>query len=266
MFQGDIPANDPRTTDELISFALNAADDDERWDAIRSLHWRGGHEVLECATQLTTGESPNERRLGADILGQPGVPESFLPDQCKIILKVMLSEGEDAGVLKSVLIALSNQNDIDAIPQVVKFSMQPDSDVRHASVHALSGHEVPLAIETLIQLSNDTCDHVRDWAIFSLGTLIEIDTPQIREALAARLHDPHDDTRAEAIVGLAQRKDFRVVAALKSELDSDCIGTLVIEAAELIASDELYSQLVDLREWWDVAPELLERAIDVSKR
>ena len=168
--------------------------------------------------------------------------------------------------MKSVLIALSNQNDIDAIPQVVKFSMQPDSDVRHASVHALSGHEVPLAIETLIQLSNDTCDHVRDWAIFSLGTLIEIDTPQIRKALAARLHDPHDDTRAEAIVGLAQRKDFRVVAALKRELDSDCIGTLVIEAAELIASDELYSQLVDLREWWDVAPELLERAIDVSKR
>ena len=222
------PRDDARGTDELISVALNVTDDDERWDTIRSLHWRGSHEVLEGATQLTTGQSPSERRLGADILGQLGVPERFLPDQCKSILRVMLSEGEDAGVLKSVLIALSNQNDIDAIPQVVKFSMHPDSDVRHASVHALSGHDVPLAIEALIQLSNDTCDHVRDWATFSLGTLIEIDNPQIREALAVRLHDPHDDTRAEAIVGLAQRKDFRVVAALKRELDSDCIGRLVI--------------------------------------
>ena len=90
MFQGDIPANDPRTTDELIFVALNAADDDERWDAIRSLHWRGSHEVLDCATQLTTGQSPSERRLGADILGQLGVPERFLPDQCKSILRVML--------------------------------------------------------------------------------------------------------------------------------------------------------------------------------
>ena len=269
MTQYTNPKDDPRLTNELVTLALTETDEDLAWDAVRALHWRGNLEVLERATQLATSQCPRERRLGADILGQLGVPERFLPDQCKGILRVMLSEGEDAGVLKSSLIALSHQNDIDAFPLFVKFSKHPDSDVRYSSVHALSihaCHEVPLAIETLIQLSNDTCDNVRDWATFSLGTLIEIDSQQIREALAARLHDPHDDTRAEALVGLAQRKDFRVVAALKRELDSDCIGRLVVEAAELIASDELYLQLVDLREWWDVAPELLERAIDASKR
>jgi hypothetical protein len=63
---------------------------------------------------------------------------------------------------------------------------------------------------------------------------------------------------------LAQRKDMRVIAALKRELESDCIGCLTIEAAEMIASSELYLLLVDLRGWWDIDINLLERAIEVS--
>ncbi len=39
-----------------------------------------------------------------------------------------------------------------------------------------------------------------------------------------------------------------------------------IEAAELIASKELYPHLVDLRGWWDVDIDLLERAIETSKQ
>lgn len=180
----------------------------------------------------------------------------------------MLSDDEDASVLKSALIALSHQNGIDAIPLAIRYSTHPDSEVRFATVHVLSihsCHEVPFATETLIRLSNDSSEVVRDWATFALGTLIEWDTKQIRVALASRLQDSDDDTRAEALVGLAQRKDQRVVAALKLELKSDCIGRLVIEAAEPIASNELYSLLIELRGWWDIDIDLLERAIEVSK-
>jgi HEAT repeat protein len=150
-----------------------------------------------------------------------------------------------------------------------RFSTHHDSDVRHGVVLALSihnGHEVPQAIETLIKLSNDSCDHVRDWATFALGTQIEIDTKQIRDALADRLSDPDFDTRGEALVGLAKRNDLQVIAALKLELESDCIGCLAIEAAELIAANELYPLLVDLRGWWDIDIDLLERAIEASKQ
>ncbi|MCY2977478.1 MAG: hypothetical protein NTU79_02270 [Planctomycetota bacterium] len=67
-------------------------------------------------------------------------------------------------------------------------------------------------------------------------------------------------------LGLAKRNDLRVIAALKLELESDCIGYLAIEAAELIASNELYPLLVDLRGWWDIDIDLLERSIEASKQ
>ncbi len=262
------PNDDPRTTAELVSVALTETDEETAWDAVRALHWRGGLDVLERAKQLTESKCSRERRLGADLLGQLGVPERTYPDQCRSILRSMLTEVETAEVLRAVLVAVTHQNDIEAIPLAVGFSTHPDSDVRHGVVLALSihlGHEVPQALETLIQLSNDSCEHVRDWATFALGTLIEIDTKQIRDALADRLSDPDFDTRGEALVGLAQRKDVRVIAALQRELESDCIGCLAIEAAEMIASNELYPLLVDLRGWWDIDVNLLERAIEVSK-
>lgn len=262
------PNDDPRTTAELVSVALTETDEEIAWDAVRALHWRGGLDVLERAKQLTESKCSRERRLGADLLGQLGVPERTAPDQCRSILRCMLTEDEAAEVLRAVLVAVTHQNDIEAIPLAIGFSTHHDSDVRHGVVLALSihnGHEVPQAIETLIQLSNDSCEHVRDWATFALGTLIEIDTKQIRDALTDRLSDPDFDTRGEALVGLAQRKDVRVIAALQRELESDCIGCLAIEAAEMIASSELYPLLVDLRGWWDIDVNLLERAIEVSK-
>jgi len=262
------PNDDPRTTAELVTVALTETDEKIAWDAVRALHWRGGLDVLERAKQLAESMCSRERRLGADLLGQLGVPERANPDQCRSILRGMLIEDETAEVLRAVLVAVTHQNDIEAIPLAVGLSTHPDSEVRHGVVLALSihnGHEVPQAIETLIQLSNDSCKHVRDWATFALGTLTEIDTKQIRDALADRLSDPDFDTRGEALVGLAQRKDVRVIAALKLDLESDCIGCLAIEAAEWIASSELYDLLVDLRGWWDIDVNLLERAIAVSK-
>ncbi|MCF7962969.1 MAG: HEAT repeat domain-containing protein [Pirellula sp.] len=262
------PNDDQRTTAELVAVALTETDEEIAWDAVRALHWRGGLDVLEHANQLTKSNCSRERRLGADLIGQLGIPDRTNPEQCKSILRGMLTADENAEVLRAVLVAISHQNDIDAIPLVIGFSTHPDSTVRHGVVLALSihnGHEVPQAIETLIKLSNDSCEHVRDWATFGLGTQIEIDTQQIRDALADRLNDPDFDTRGEALVGLAKRNDLRAIAALKLELESDCIGCLAIEAAELIASNELYPLLVDLRGWWDIDIDLLERAIEASK-
>lgn len=122
-----------------------------------------------------------------------------------------------------------------------------------------------MAVAWLIGLSADPDDDVRDWATFALGSQIDLDTPKLRDALAARLDDPDDDVRAEAMVGLARRKDRRVVPALLRELENDCIGSLVLEAAELIEAPELLPRLMALR------PRLftdndLERAITACTR
>jgi HEAT repeat protein len=93
-----------------------------------------------------------------------------------------------------------------------------------------------------------------------LGTIIEVDTPEIRAALVARLDDPDDESRSEALVGLARRGDRRVVPALLKELHSDSVGSLAIEAAELLAAPELHSPLVALRNSCDDTADI-DRAI-----
>jgi HEAT repeat protein len=142
-----------------------------------------------------------------------------------------------------------------------RFRRHADSEVRHAVVLALTGHDHPTAVRWLIELTRDSDAHVRDWATFALGSQTDLDTDELRNALAARLDDSDDDTRAEALIGLAQRRDRRVIPALERELSSDCIGSLVIEAAEEIAAPELYSRLMALRQWRDMDSNLLERAI-----
>jgi HEAT repeat protein len=173
----------------------------------------------------------------------------------------MLPAEEDAQVLASILMALSFQNCADAISLVIRFSDHSDPTVRHAVVMALASAECPEATTCLIVLSRDADDNVRDWATFALGTLFETDTPQIRDALFERITDRHDDTRGEALLGLARRRDSRVIDALKTEFGSDCVGALAVEAAEAMSSPQLRQSLVKLRQWWDVDPQLLARAI-----
>jgi HEAT repeat protein len=262
---GDMNKEESVSVDDLINAALSEAGEEAAWDAVCALQWRGSREVLKRAEALCTSDCSRERRLGADILGQLGLPERTFPVECSRLLRNLLKVEKEAEVIQATLIGLSFQHDAEAVPLVVRFSTHPDPKVRHAVVLALSGQEKPLAIECLISLSRDADSYVRDWATFALGTQTELNTPEIREALVDRLDDLDDDARGEALVGLARRNDRRVVDSLTKELSSDCVGTLAIEAAELIASPELHPHLVDLREWWDVDPELLERAISASQ-
>jgi hypothetical protein len=73
-------------------------------------------------------------------------------------------------------------------------------------------------------------DHIRDWATFGLGSQLERNNKKIREALWRRVNDKHNDTKFEAIVGLAKRKDIRVKEIIKRELMTGFYGTLLFEA------------------------------------
>ena len=124
--------------------------------------------------------------------------------------------------------------------------------MRFGVVLGLTGHDCPDAIEAMVELSRDSEELVRNWATFALGTMIPADTPEIREALLARTSDLHDETRGEGLVGLALRKDQRVIELLISDLSSGNAGRLTLEAAEAIGDPKLYPALVELKSYCPV--------------
>jgi HEAT repeat protein len=254
--------NDPRTNDELISAALfHASDDDLYWNAVLKLHRRDTQEVLSRAKELCHSSLYTDRRLGADLLGQLGICERTFPKECLAALLEMFNCEGEAKVLQSILIALGHLHQPEAIVPASRYCKHPNPEVRFGVVSALTGHDDQRAIDMLIELSHDEDSHVRDWATFGLGTISDLDIPALRDALAERLNDVDFDTRCEAIVGLAKRKDSRVVPVIAKELASDCVGSLVVEAVTMIPSTEFYPQLIALKEWWDVDTILLDEAI-----
>jgi HEAT repeat protein len=211
------------------------------WEAATALHWLGSREVLEEALKLTTSFDPRVRARAADILGQLGVPERTFPEECLRATIDLLSNDTDPRVLRAAAVALGHlPKEPRGTCALVKLVAHDDRDVRFGVAFALGGRSDPEAIATLISLTRDDDDEVRDWATFGLGSLCNIDTEPVRAALLDRVTDEHFDTRSEALIGLAQRGD---------------------EAAGLLGREELLPALRDLRSWWDVDEDLLERSI-----
>jgi hypothetical protein len=255
--------NDPRSTYELISIALTEMDDQAGWEAVVTLHFRGTKEVLDAARQLCASDCPQERTLGADILGQLGVStRSFPGESVKILLKLL--EGEtDEEVLKGICSALGHIHDPTVIAALSRLKTHPSTLVRYGLVFGLLAFEEDLSIQTLIELSRDQDELVRDWATFGLGSQIDADTPQIREALFARLFDPDEVTRGEAFVGLARRKDQRIIDLLIKELNGypSAEYNHSLEAAAEIADARLLPVLTGLKQAVDSDDETLDEAI-----
>jgi HEAT repeat protein len=246
---------DPRSTHELISLALQETDEDRAWEYTEVLRDRATREVFEAACRLLVSRCPLERRLGANILNQFGFPERLYPDEALAVLTEALRRETDPDALASLCTALGFLGLPETVPLLVPLKAYPHFGVRFAVVNGLAGHEEPLAVETLIELSEDRDEAIRDWATFGLGTQNELDTPRSREALAARLSDPDGVTRAEAMVGLARRGDRRVVEPLLESLDPEGItrwfdprDDLVLEAAGAIADPRLLPALLRLKQ------------------
>ena len=263
---------DSRSTAELIQLALAAPEEDddytkERWHFVGLLQRRGNREVLDRSLELTESLSIEARSLGIDILGQLGIPERTFPDECVTRLLKLLAQEFDPLILRDICIALGHLEDPRSIEPQLKFCFHPDWEVRYGVVSGLSGRDDERAIWGLIKLSTDVCPEVRDWATFGLGTLIEVDTPAIREALYQRflLEDSQNRQTAEiyeeALAGLANRQDDRILPQLITELMSDEVGKLTIQAAEAMADCRLYPALLHLQTWWEPTCTYLEDAL-----
>src|SRR4051794_7766430 len=126
------PKDDPRSVSELITAILSGPDENVAWDAIGALQWRGTREGLDRAAQLCQSFCTVERSVGAEILGQLGIPVRTLPKACVHILLSMLETERDPIVLRSVLVALSHQCMPEAIVPASRLRNHADPNVRHA--------------------------------------------------------------------------------------------------------------------------------------
>jgi HEAT repeat protein len=263
-----IRRSDSRSTAELIALALTSEDEDGEYEYIRILQDRGTADVLQAARILCLTGSIRERVLATDILGQIRVADPSQQAEPVTILLALLEREQDPDVLSSALLALGHWPDPRIIAPVAQFADHPDSGVRYGVVCALLSRREDHAIATLIARSDDEDSHVRDWATFGLGSLIETDTPAIREALYARVDDVDDDTRGEALCGLAQRGDPRLLTPLLRELAAlapEEVGSLLVEAAVEAAlrlrDPRLYPALVRLQA---VAPSYEEDDLEAA--
>jgi hypothetical protein len=97
---------------------------------------------------------------------------------------------------------------------------QDRADAAFGLAVAATGGTDDTAVAALIRLTRDAEPDVREQAVFALGALATVDGPAVREALADRLDDPERDVAAEAVFGLAVRRDPRAVSPLAGLLDA----------------------------------------------
>lgn len=239
--------DDPRSEHDLISLMLahhrDAYEDPTYWKAAGILHYRATRDIFEAGRALLADADPNRQIVGADILGQLGIPQRAFPDETSVLLCSLLESSTDLSVLSAAISAIGHLHTTAAIPALLSHQHHSDDEVRLAVVLALSGLDDDRAIRALIELSHDRESVIRDWATFALGSQIDRDTPEIREALFARLNDDDSVVCAEALVGLARRKDQRALQPLMEMIPRTTGGTLIFEAAEEFADPRLLPML-----------------------
>jgi HEAT repeat protein len=209
--------------------AVALEDGEETSPAKVFLQQQTSREVFEAVKDLCQSADAWCRASGIEIMMRmPG--KSFLLEAQELIVRIAETEAE-VRVIEALAYALVHLEVPERWKFLVGWTHNSSAAARFAIAYSLGGCSDNLdVVNSLISLSRDVDEDVRDWATFGLGDLSDLDTPAIRDALVDRLQDDFIDARCEAIYGLAKRHDARVINALNSELQKDAVGSLVLDA------------------------------------
>lgn len=251
---------------DLVKKILEANNEDY-WAKVRALQMMNGQTVVAFAINLTRSAIPSERQLGADILAQIERTTHSSQEEVLSALLDILGRDDNPDVLYSALVALGHYSSPSIISAVVRFLKHPVPVVREGVAYALNGYSDQSAISALVELCYDPDRDVRDWASYALSSELSAsaDSPELRNALRHCLMDDDNEIRAQAMLGLALRKDKSVLDALIRELSEEVILDDVIEAARELADSNLCPVLFALRERRNMNSDLLEDAILACK-
>ena len=245
--------------DDLVALAvLDKNEDYEHSPALTVLQLSGAREVFEKAENLCKSLEASKRSIGVQIL-MCAVGKVFHDESIAIVSSMFDGEVE-AIVLESLIYALAHLRVESRSARLKPFVKHLCQEVREAVAYSLAGQSDAVAISALIVLSKDAVVNVRSWATYGLGAMTELNTRAIRDALFARITDDDEEIRLEAIDGLAERHDERILKALCSALQADDLKTFSVEAAKKIGSPVLLPLLLSLQER-GYQQELLKEAI-----
>ncbi|MCW3463959.1 hypothetical protein [Chitinophaga nivalis] len=220
-------------TDKIYFRLLNNTSDKTYWDNIRELRSRANREIFVRCHQLAISGNDKEKKIAIDILAQLGLPpRPFYQETIKLCFDLLPTVTQPK-LLSAILYAIGHNNQQLNTPQlatIALFKDNPYRQVRQAVVSAILHVQHKVAIRLLITLSTDKVAAIRSWATFGLSSQITSHTREITAALWNRIHDKDQDTRFEAIAGLATQKDIRLKAILHQELAADNFGSLLFEA------------------------------------
>lgn len=111
-------------------------------------------------------------------------------------------------------------------------------NTRCATAAAFSSVDSNETIPFLLTLLNDCDGDVRNWAAFTVY-FNQYDSTEIRGAFIRMLTDKNDCARIEAISGLAERKDNRVITAIVNELQKNIIFDDIIISVGVLGDIKL---------------------------
>jgi len=221
------------TSEKIFNRLLNNKTQKTYWKNISELRKRPNQDVYTKASELAKSNIDKQKIIGLDVLQQLGFDPRYNKKQTLQIHFELLEKTQTENVLKSIFHGIGHNNDElsdNQISKLIEFKDEKNIDVKHALISALSGIENSKTINVLIDLTKDKNSSTRNWATFGIGNLIETDNTDIRNALWDRVTDNDFETKSEAIVGLANRKDKRIKDIIISELKKGDYGTLLFEA------------------------------------
>jgi HEAT repeat protein len=234
-----------------IEAALGTYDVECRWELVDAITKECPDDVFESAVSLLQSPDARARTLGADMLGRLVTVDQTQRMRVSRMLRTTLTMERSAQPVASLVAALGHVGDPSTLDLVFPLVAHSNAEVRLAvafAVATLSLHPLgPQSKVALIRLSADENSEVRDWATHALGTLSDVDGPDVRDALLARTSDDCHEARAEALFGLAVRRDPRAVPHLIQALQSPNPWSLEVDAAAASADPRLLPALWALK-------------------
>jgi len=237
------------TSEKLFEKLSKSKSQKAYWKYVNELRIRPSKYVYNKAYELAQSKEPRNRMIGIDVLSQLGDNPRFKIKKTLKLYFELLKKEEDTLVIMSILYGIGHNNEelkAAHIKQLAKFKTSKHPELREGLVNSLLGLEDNTAVNTLIFLMSDRESSIRDWATFGIGSLIQIDNPKINKALWARVLDKHEETRSEAILGLAIRGDKNIKEVIIQEMEEEDCGSLLFEAASELGDKSIQQPLEKL--------------------
>ncbi len=223
-----VPKNLP--SKQLILKAYHEEEDDDIYmEYIAILREREDDEVFQLTKKLVYSKVSVYREIAASILSQFGYKTKlYRGESIHLLAKLLNDKNED--VISNAIYAFGHRKSTRYADKFASFVTLNSLPIKEALAFTLGGYENQKSIDALVKLMQDENFDVRNWATFSLAQITQSNTQTIRDALFKNLSDTELEVRGEALLGLALRKDNRVVDAIIEDLQKPFYGSWIFTA------------------------------------